>query len=113
MSSSTQRNGKIQAVHLDRKAYVYVRQSSPFQVENHLESQRRQYEFVERAVELGWPRERIVVVDEDQARSGSLPNSRDGFDRVVTAVGMGGVGIGMSLEVSRLARNSPDWHKLL
>jgi len=104
---------KIGAEHLDRKAYVYVRQSTLHQVENHLESQRRQYEFAERAIDLGWPRERIVVVDEDQGKSGARANARRGFGRLVTAVGLGEVGIVMSLEASRLARNSPDWHNLI
>jgi DNA invertase Pin-like site-specific DNA recombinase/uncharacterized protein YndB with AHSA1/START domain len=104
---------KVRADHLDRKAYVYVRQSTLHQVENHLESQRRQYAFAEQAVALGWPCERVVVVDEDQGKSGSCPNNRSGFARLVTAVGLGEVGIVMSLEASRLARNSPDWHNLI
>ncbi len=113
MSSSKERSPKIQGEHLDRKAYVYVRQSTPYQVENHLESQRRQYALAERAVEFGWPRERVVVVDEDQGKSGARAGDRRGFGRIVTAVGMGDAGIVMSLEVSRFARNSPDWHNLI
>ena len=104
---------KVRAEHLERKAYVYVRQSTYYQVENNLESQRRQYGLTEYALELGWPRERVVVVDEDQGKSGSCANSRSGFGRLVTAVGLGEVGIVMSLEASRLARNSPDWHNLI
>ncbi|MFQ5381969.1 MAG: recombinase family protein [Dehalococcoidia bacterium] len=113
MNSSKERNPKVRGEHLDRKAYVYVRQSTLYQVENHLESQRRQYALAERAVELGWPPERVVVVDEDQGQSGARAGARSGFGRVVTAVGMGEVGIVMSLEVSRFARNSPDWHNLI
>lgn len=106
-------SAKVCAEHLERKAYVYVRQSTYYQVENHLESQRRQYNLAAHALELGWPRERVVVVDEDQGKSGSCANSRSGFGRLVTAVGLGEVGIVMSLEASRLARNSPDWHNLI
>ncbi len=106
-------SGKIGAEHLDRAAYVYVRQSSFYQVENNLESKRRQYDLVKWALELGWPRERIVVVDEDQGKSGASAHTRPGFARLITAVGRGEVGIVMSLEASRLARNSPDWHSLL
>src|SRR3989304_3261941 len=93
---------KVRAEHLERKAYVYVRQSTYYQVENNLESQRRQYGLTEYAFELGWPRERVVVVDEDQGKSGSCANNRSGFGRLVTAVGLGEVGIVMSLEASRL-----------
>lgn len=104
---------KVCIEHLERKAYVYVRQSTYYQVENNLESQRRQYDLTEYALELGWPHERIIVVDEDQGKSGSTANNRSGFGRLVTAVGLGEVGIVMSLEASRLARNSPDWHNLI
>lgn len=62
---------------------------------------------------LGWPSERVVIVDEDQGKSGSCANNRSGFGRLVTAVGLGEVGIVMSLEASRLAKNSPDWHNLI
>jgi DNA invertase Pin-like site-specific DNA recombinase len=91
MMTNNRSNVKIGTEHLDRKAYVYVRQSSLHQVENHLESQRRQYEFAEHAVALGWPRERIVVIDEDQGKSGARAGSRHGFGRLVTAVGIGEV----------------------
>jgi len=104
---------KIRAEHLERNAYVYVRQSSAYQVEHHLESQRRQYGLAKWAGELGWPGERIVVVDEDQGRSGSSAGTRPGFERLAGAVGSGQVGIVLSLEASRLARNSPDWHHLI
>jgi DNA invertase Pin-like site-specific DNA recombinase len=89
---------------------VYVRQSSLRQVRTNLESQRRQYEFAEQAAAMGWSRERIVVVDEDQGKSASLAQAREGFARLVSAVARGEVGIVMSLEISRLSRNDADWH---
>jgi hypothetical protein len=92
---------KVLAEHLERKAYVYVRQSTFYQVENNLESQRRRYGLAEEALQLGWSRELVVVIDEDQGRSGSCANQRSGFGRLVTAVGLGEVGIVMSLEASR------------
>jgi DNA invertase Pin-like site-specific DNA recombinase len=107
------RHAKIQSKHLERCAYVYVRQSSPRQVVEHLESRRRQYERVDWAVAAGWPRERIVVVDEDQGKSGARANTRAGFTRLIAAVAQGEVGIVIALEVTRLSRNSPDWHHLL
>lgn len=110
---SSREASKIGNEHLERSAYIYVRQSSYYQVEHHKESKARQYNLVEWARQLGWPSERIVVVDEDQGKSGACANARSGFGRVVTAVGQGDVGIVMSLEASRLARNSPDWHNLI
>lgn len=104
---------KVSAEHVSRAAYLYVRQSSSYQVEHHLESKRRQYDLSRRAVELGWSSEQIVVVDEDQGKSGASAHVRPGFARMVTAVGRGEVGIVMSLEASRLARNSPDWANLM
>jgi len=104
---------KIRANHLDRAAYVYVRQSSPGQVERHKEGRLRQYQLVEWAATVGWPKEKTVVVDEDQGKSGSAPNARSGFSRLVSAVGRGEVGIVVALDVMRLARNSPDWHNLI
>ena len=104
---------KIAAKHLERAAYVYVRQSSPRQVVEHLESQRRQYGRVDWAMAAGWPRERIVVVDEDQGKSGAAARTRPGFARLLAAVAQGLVGIVIALEVTRLSRNSPDWHHLL
>jgi DNA invertase Pin-like site-specific DNA recombinase len=104
---------KVRTEHQDRTAFVYVRQSSMRQVRGNLESQRRQYEFAEEAATLGWSRERIVVIDEDQGKSGALPGTRAGFGRLVGAVARGEVGIVMSLEVSRLSRNDADWHHLV
>jgi DNA invertase Pin-like site-specific DNA recombinase len=112
MSNSDPSN-KVLAMHLERCAYVYVRQSSYYQVEHNLESQRRQYNMRKWASELGWPEERIIVVDEDQGRSGSVAGMRSGFEQLASAVGREEVGIVLSLEASRLARNSPDWHHLI
>ena len=112
-ASLAERHAKIQPHHLERAAYVYVRQSSPRQVVEHLESRRRQYERVEWAIAAGWPRERIVVIDEDQGKSGATAKTRSGFARLIAAVAQGQVGIVVALEVTRLARNSPDWHHLL
>ncbi len=106
-------SGKITAEHYERFAFVYVRQSSIEQVRNNVESARRQYELAEWATEMGWTRERVRVIDEDQGRSGATPNSRNGFLELVGRVAKREVGIVISLEVSRLARNSPDWSHLL
>lgn len=106
-------HGKIRSEHFERAAYVYVRQSSLAQVRNNVESTRRQYGLTEQAVELGWSSERVKVIDEDQGKSGASPNSRSGFLELVGAVARGEVGIVISLEMSRLARNSPDWSHLL
>ena len=103
---------KVTAGHLGRDAYLYVRQSTVRQVYENTESTRRQYALRERAVALGWPTERVVVIDTDLGRSGA-DQDRDGFQRLVAEVGMGRAGIVLGLEVSRLARNSTDWHRLL
>ena len=108
-----ERQAKIQSQHLERAAYVYVRQSSPRQVIEHLESQRRQYDLVSWASGAGWSGEQIVVIDEDQGKSGSSAKTRPGFARLIAAVAQGEVGIVIALEVTRLSRNSPDWHHLL
>jgi DNA invertase Pin-like site-specific DNA recombinase len=104
---------KIRPEHLERQAFVYVRQSSLRQVRNNLESQRRQYEFAQRAAAMGWSGERIVVIDEDQGKSGATPQARAGFGRLVGAVARREAGIVMSLEISRLSRNDADWHQLV
>jgi DNA invertase Pin-like site-specific DNA recombinase len=104
---------KIQSTHCERLAYVYVRQSTPWQVLEHRESTERQYHLRERALELGWPASRVDVIDEDQGRSGSTAAHRSGFQRLVTEVGLGKVGIVMMLEASRLARNNSDWYRLI
>jgi excisionase family DNA binding protein len=104
---------KVRAEHRDRLAFIYVRQSSLRQVRNNLESQRLQYGFTGQAAALGWSAERIVVVDEDQGQSASLPQARGGFGNMVAAVARGEVGIVMSFELSRLSRNDLDWHQLV
>lgn len=111
--ASIEQYAKITADHLARMAYVYVRQSSPRQVQEHLESGRRQYELVEWALERGWPRGAIVVIDEDQGKSSATAKTRPGFARLLAAVAGAEAGIVIALEVTRLARNSPDWHHLI
>ena len=104
---------KIEREHLQRKAYVYVRQSTMAQIERNTESGERQYELVDRAVGLGWAADEVVVVDEDQGRSAKSKDGRDGFQRLVADVGLGRVGIVVGIEVSRLARRNADWYGLL
>lgn len=104
---------KVKACHLKRDAYLYVRQSTIRQVFENTESTKRQYGLRERAVALGWPLERIHVIDSDLGQSGASAVDRAGFQRLVSEVGMGRAGIVLGLEVSRLARNSTDWHRLL
>jgi DNA invertase Pin-like site-specific DNA recombinase len=104
---------KVSAEHLRRDAYLYVRQSSPHQVVHNTESARRQYDLRGRAVALGWPAERVIVIDVDQGQSGSSAADREGFQRLVADVSMGKAGIVLGLECSRLARNNADWHRLL
>jgi len=104
---------KINAKHLNRTAYLYVRQSTVRQVFENTESTKRQYGLRQRAVALGWPQERIEVIDTDLGQSGSSAADRQGFQKLVAEVGLGRAGIVMGLEVSRLARNSADWHRLI
>ena len=104
---------KITEAHRRRRAVVYVRQSTLGQVERNTESAARQYALRDRAVELGWPRESVVVVDDDTGRSGASAAGRVGFKELVAEVGLGHVGVVLALEVSRLARCSADWHQLL
>jgi len=110
---STEASSKVQARHLSRNAYLYVRQSTLRQVFENTESTKRQYALQQRAVALGWRIEQVVVIDSDLGRSGACAVDREGFQRLVTEVGLGRAGIVMGLEVSRLARNSTDWHRLL
>src|SRR5215210_6701181 len=104
---------KISPRHRDRQALVYVRQSSLRQVEQNRESTRLQYGLADRASRLGWPREQIVIIDEDLGRSGASSSDRPGFQRLVAEVGLGHVGLVLGIEVSRLARSCRDWHQLL
>ncbi len=104
---------KIRPAHLGRVAVVYVRQSTPGQTERNVESTDRQYALVERAVELGWSRRAVEVIDEDLGVSGSQGTARSGFARLTADVALGRVGIVFGLEVSRLARSNADWYRLL
>jgi len=111
--SATRLAQKVSAEHLARSAYLYVRQSTLRQVKDNTESTERQYALRQRAVQLGWPTEQIVVIDTDQGQSGASSTDREGFQRLVADVGLGKAGIVLGLEVSRLARNNADWHRLL
>ena len=104
---------KIHGRHRERLAMVYVRQSTMQQVEHHRESARLQYALAERAVQFGWPREAVVVIDDDQGCSGTSVEGRPGFQRLVAEVGLGHVGLVLGVEMSRLARSCRDWHQLL
>src|SRR4051812_28286669 len=104
---------KIQGRHRDRLAVVYVRKSTLQQVGRHPESTRLQYALAERAQQLGWARERILIIDDDLGRSGASAEVRPGFQRLVAEVGLGRVGLVLGVEMSRLARSCRDWHQLL
>src|SRR5262249_42408959 len=104
---------KVRAHHLERKAIVYIRQSSSQQVIEHKESAARQYALAELAVALGWPRDRVEVVDQDQGRSGQTAVGRLGFQYILAELGLDHVGIVLGLEASRLARSDPDWAPLV
>ena len=103
----------ILPVHRQRQAFVYIRQSSPAQVERNTESTRRQYALAARAETLGWHPDRIIVVDEDLGLSGESVDKRDGFNSLAADVALGRAGIVLGLEVSRLARNNADWYRLI
>ncbi|MCL2661009.1 MAG: recombinase family protein [Acidobacteriaceae bacterium] len=104
---------KVQPHHLERGAYLYVRQSSMRQVIENVESSKRQYGLRNRAIALGWREDQIKVIDNDQGESGASAAWREGFQHLVAEVSMGRAGIVMGLEVSRLARNNADWQRLL
>jgi DNA invertase Pin-like site-specific DNA recombinase len=107
------RSPKLQPWHFDRSAVVYVRQSTPQQVLDHQESTARQYALVDRAVAFGWPRDRVVVIDDDLGQSGQSAEGRLGFQRLLAEVALDHVGLILGLEMSRLARSCKDWHPLL
>src|SRR4051812_47307719 len=107
------RSPKLRAWHLDRSAFVYVRQSTPQQVLDHQESTARQYALADRAVALGWSRDRITTIDEDLGKSGQSIEGRPGFQRLLAEVALDHVGLILGLEMSRLARSNRDWHQLL
>jgi DNA invertase Pin-like site-specific DNA recombinase len=104
---------KIKPAHTQRAAFIYIRQSSPSQVEHNRESTARQYALADRAGQLGWSKEQVVVIDEDLGLSGSSTDKRSGFARLTSEVALAHVGIVLGLEVSRLARNNADWYRLL
>ena len=104
---------KVQLTHTQRAAFVYIRQSTPGQVEHNRESTARQYALADRACQLGWPKEQVVIIDEDLGLSGSSTDKRSGFARLTSEVALAHVGIVLGLEVSRLARNNADWYRLL
>jgi DNA invertase Pin-like site-specific DNA recombinase len=107
------RPAKIRPWHLDRSAVVYVRQSTPQQIAENQESAARQYALAGRAVDLGWPRGAVVVIDEDTGKSGQSAEGRPGFQRLLAEVALDHVGLILGLEMSRLARSCKDWHQLL
>ena len=104
---------RVTTAHRAKLAYVYVRQSSAGQVRHHQESTELQYRLVDRAGSLGWPRERITVIDDDLGKSGTSSAARQGFQRLIAEIGLGKAGLVLSLDASRLARNNRDWHHLL
>src|SRR5580698_3978110 len=106
-------SSKVKSTHLARKAIVYIRQSTAYQVLNNRESTDRQYSLDRRAVQLGWPAECVVIVDEDQGLSGQTATGRSGFAYLLSEVALDHVGIILGLETSRLARSNKDWHQLL
>ncbi len=104
---------RIKPSHTARAAFIYVRQSTPSQVEHNRESTARQYALGDRAHQLGWSKDRVVIVDNDLGLSGASIDKRSGFARMISEVALGQVGIILGLEVSRLARNNADWYRLL
>ena len=113
MNMSHRVNQKVTASHLKRLAYCYVRQSTLKQVFENTESTKRQYALREQAVALGWPMIQIVTIDSDLGETAASVADRQGFQKLMTEVSMGRVGLVMGLEVSRLARNNADWARLL
>ena len=106
-------SSKIRDRHLVRLAIVYVRQSTPQQVLENRESRERQYALAQLAQRLGWPAERVVIIDEDQGQSGKSADNRSGFQRLMTEVSLNHVGIVLGLELSRLSRSNTEWHHLI
>ena len=107
------RSAAINDRHLSKLAIVYVRQSSTQQIFDHQESRERQYALADYAATLGWPLERILVIDDDQGRSGRTVEQRPGFQRLLAEVSLDHVGLVLGLEISRLSRSSKDWYHLL
>jgi hypothetical protein len=105
--------GKVGDRHLQRLAVIYVRQSTRQQVLDHQESTRLQYALTERAVGLGWPADRVMVIDEDLGKSAASAAGRAGFQHLVAEVSLEHVGLVLGIEMSRLARSGSDWYQLL
>jgi DNA invertase Pin-like site-specific DNA recombinase len=112
-AASGRRSAPFSDRHFSKLAIVYVRQSSTQQIFDHQESRQRQYALADYAATLGWPRERVVVIDEDQGRSGRTVEQRPGFQRLLSEVTLDHVGLVLGLELSRLSRSSKDWYHLL
>src|SRR3974377_1697142 len=110
---STETNQEVTGSQLKRAPLLYGRQSTPRQVLEHTESTARQYALRKRAAALGWKDDQVIVIDSDLGQSGASAADREGFQKLVMEVSMGRAGIVLGLEVSRLARNSTDWHRLL
>ena len=106
-------NTKVRKTHLERSAVVYLRQSTPIQVEFNCESTERQYALADRASVLGWDKSQIKVLDGDLGKSGQTTTGREDFHQLMAAVGLGEVGAVFALEASRFSRSQADWHKLL
>jgi DNA invertase Pin-like site-specific DNA recombinase len=113
MNNLSLATSKVTTTHRAKLAYVYVRQSSLGQVIKHQESTGLQYRLVDRAIQLGWPRERVEVIDDDLGKSGASAEQRWGFQHLLAEIGLGKVGLVVSLDASRLARNNRDWYQLL
>jgi DNA invertase Pin-like site-specific DNA recombinase len=113
MSVAVSPSPKLQPRHLQLRAIVYVRQSTPRQLLENQESTRRQYQLVERARQLGWPAPQVQVIDDDLGLSGASSHQRSGFQRLVAAIGLGEVGMILVTEVSRLSRRNSDWHRVI
>jgi len=111
--TSNEATDRVTTAHRAKLAYIYVRQSTAGQVRQHQESTELQYHLVDRAVALGWPRERVAVIDDDLGKSGTSSTERYGFQRLIGEIGLGKAGLVLSLDASRLARNNRDWHQLL
>lgn len=113
MLTATKNEDAITTAHRAKLAYVYIRQSTAGQVRQHQESTQLQYRLVGRATSLGWPQDRVEVIDDDLGKSGASSDARYGFQRLIAEIGLGKAGLVLSLDASRLARNNRDWHQLL
>ena len=119
LTERAENDRQITTAHRARLAYIYIRQSSAGQVRQHQESTQLQYRLVDRATRLGWPRDRVEVIDDDLGKSGASSDVRFGFPSsteeigLIAEIGLGKAGLVMSFDASRLARNNRDWHQLL